>query len=113
MAVIQFDTAAFNARAAEFRAAAQQNGGGHTVQKMADPGGADIAAINGTWARMRDKAQEFVNTMRSMQVQNPTAALDQMHADLQAVVSALKNRPTVATSAQSNLLSRSRVSNIL
>lgn len=113
MAVIQFDTAAVSARAAEFRAAAQQNGGGHTVQKMGNKGSADIAAINGTWARMRDKATEFVQTMRSMQVENPSGAYMQMNSDLQAAVSAMKNKPSVATSAQSNLLSRSRVSDIL
>jgi hypothetical protein len=113
MPVQAFDTGAFGARLAEFKAAAQQNGGGHTVQKMGNKGSADIAAINATWANMRRKADEFVATMRSMQVQNPSGAYMQMNSDLRAAISEMKSRPNVAASAQSNLLSRSRVNSIL
>lgn len=113
MPVISFDTGAFNARLAEFRASAQQHAGGHTVQKMANRGGADVATINATSRKYVEAVQKFNAAMRAMQVQNPSGAYREMQSDLQSAVRSIQSQPRVATAAQSNLLSRSKVSTML
>jgi hypothetical protein len=113
MPVISFDTGAFSARMAEFKAAAQQSAGGHAVQKMANKGGVDVATINATSRKYVEGVQRFNAAMRAMQIQNPSGAYRQLQSDLQSAVSSMQSRPKVATAAQTNFLSRSKVSTML
>lgn len=113
MPVISFDTGAFNARMAEFRQAAQENSGGHSVQKAAGRGSADVATINATSRKYVEGVQKFNAAMRAMQVQDPSGPYRQMQSDLQSAVSQFMSRPRTASAAQSNLLSRSKVSTML
>ncbi|MEC7949449.1 MAG: hypothetical protein VX265_17915 [Myxococcota bacterium] len=113
MPVISFDTGAFHARMGEFRRAAQEHAGGHAVQKAANKGGADIAAINATAQKYLDGVRKFNETMAALQVRDPAAKYNQMVSDLQNAVRSLKSRPQVSMDAQSNLLSRAKVSTML
>lgn len=112
-AVTQFDTGAFNARMAEFRRAAQENSGGHSVQKAANRGGADVAAINATAQKYVEGIKKFTEAMAAMQIRDPAGKYNQMVSDLQSAVSSFMNRPKVAAQAQSNLLSRAKVGTML
>ena len=113
LAVTRFDTGAFNARMAEFRRAAQESSGGHSVQKAANKGGVDVGAINATSQKYVEGVQKFNAAMKALQIQDPAGKYNQMVSDLQSAVSSFMNRPKVAAQAQSNLLSRSKVSSML
>lgn len=112
MPVISFDTGAFNARLAEFKSAAQKNSGGHAVQKMASKG-VDVSAINATMQKYVAGVQKFKDAMASMQIQDPSGSYRQLQSDLQSAVSSFQSQPKVASAAQSNLLSRSKVGMML
>lgn len=113
MPVIRFDTAAYNANQAAFRAASQEHAGGHSVQKAAGTGSADVATINATSAKYREGVERFKEAMRSMQINDPGGRYSRLQADLQSAVRKIAAQPRIAKAAQSNLLSRARVSTML
>jgi hypothetical protein len=105
-AVIQFDAGAHSARAGQFQRAAQENGGGHSVQKAAARGGVDVSAINSAMQARVKATQKFLASMRAMQIQNPSGQYDQMLSQAQSVIREWKSRPSMARASQSNLLSQ-------
>lgn len=113
MPVISFDSGAYNARLAEFKAAAQQSSGGHAVQKMAGKGSADVATINATSRKYAEGVQNFKAAMRAMLLQNPSGTYREMQSDLQSAINSIQSRPKIAMTAQTNLLSRAKVSTML
>ena len=113
IAVTKFDVGAYNARASEFRRAAQENGGGHSIQKAANKGGVDVGAINSAMQARVNAAQKFLSSMRAMQVQNPSGNYDQMVSQAQSVIREWASRPSMARASQSNLLSRAGAASAL
>ena len=104
--VLQFDVGAFSARLGEFRRASQENGGGHSVQKASARGAVDVGALNAANQARVNAATAFVQSMRAMQLQNPSQHYDQMLSQAQRVISEWKSHPSMARASQSNLLSR-------